>query len=89
MASITRIMGEDIVRIRFERSADKAQGGHIPEGIIESSRQIGHQDHIAGFDAFQPDRRAVEAYPGLHQIGVELLKRAASGGASAPTDRRI
>ena len=50
----------------------KAQGRRLPEGIDQGRCQVGHQHHVAGFDALQPDRRAVEADAALHDRRREL-----------------
>ena len=58
---VARVVGKHLVRIRFQRRADEAQGGCFPERVDESAGQVGYQNHITRFDAFQPDRRAIEA----------------------------
>ena len=69
---VARVVGEDLVSIRFQGGADEAQGGRLPERIDEAGGQVGDQHHVARFDALQPHRRAIEADAAFQDIRVEL-----------------
>jgi len=70
--NVARVIGEGLVRVGFERTADKAQGGRFPERVEEGCAKIRDKDHIPGFDRFQSHGGTVEADAFLHQLRFEL-----------------
>ncbi len=81
---VARIVGKDGVGVRFQRGADKAECGHIPERVRRAGGEVRHQYHVAGLDAFETHCRTVEANAVCHQCWGELVRRHGDMMPAAP-----